>query len=75
MTQSSQPIEKNSILKNNVETICSDPLISSQVDDVSSWKSPAHNGAMVDLPVKASSIQMDSPLVSEDTAADGEWWF
>ena len=36
MMQSSQPIEKNSILKNNVETICSDPLISSQVDEGSS---------------------------------------
>ena len=63
MMQSSQPIEKNSILKNNVETICSDPLISSQVDEGSSWKSPAGNGALVGLPVKASSIQMDSPLV------------
>ena len=68
MPESSQPIEKNSILGINVETICSDPLISGQVDDVSCQKSPARDGALVDLSVRASSIQMDSPLVSEDAA-------
>lgn len=67
MPDSSQPIEKNSILGFNVETICSDPLISGLVDDVSCRKSPARDGALVDSSVTASSIQMDSPLVSEAT--------
>ena len=68
VTESSLPIEGNSIFGRNVETICSDALISSQVDGISCPKSPACDDALVDLSVKASSMQIDSPFLSEDAA-------